>query len=1025
MPSEDEGLSPAPAAAAPVPRVQVVVVTRDGHFLDDTLSSLARQTWPELTVVVSDSGSADVDPGPAARRHGATLVRVEESSGFAEAGRAVASDMGLGAAWRLFCAEGTVLEPEAVELLVHAAEDAGAGVAGPKLVDARDQSVLVEVGLTGDRFGVGFTSVDHGEVDHGQHDGTREVLYVSTRCLLVRDALFERLGGFDLDYRDEGIDLDLCWRARLVDGPVIVVPEARARVGAAPPADDRLASRNRLRTIIKCSSLLRLIALLPQLVVLGLAEAATLGLARRGREARRVFGAWWWNLRHLPSTLQLRWRVQRHRVASDRAVRALQVGGSARIREYLESRLDQAGGPLAESGTGDHLGEELRSAAARPQALFWLLSLGIVLLGVRLILVGPLPEGGQLLVHEPPRGLLGSYVSSWRFDGFGSPGGGLPHHALLTLVKLLGLSSLVTGMRMVLVGGYLGALIGMWRLVSRIEPWPAPGVAVAVYGLSPVLFAATDSADVGAFWMWAFAPFLMARLLDPFDARLAAVPSVFAGALLLALATALFPPAPLVYMASATALLLGTLPGEGRVAALRSWARAAASAAAALLLLVPGSLQILGLIGDGTLRPWYLRWSQLRVSFGAGEAIGLHAGPVGAGLLAAAPALLGLFALACGRGRRLTWAIRLWPVALFGMAAMYLAGQDLIPAAPRLFPGVLAMAAVAVAALSGIGVASARLDLSDRPFGWRQFVAALLSAGLVLSLVPALGRLVRSGQLGLGPDLLRRAAVFLRESDTERALWIGPAGSLPGDSYPLRGQPGAYVVTQGLPDPGDVLLPAPSAGDAELNRALDTIREGTTQRGGRLLAPFGVRWVVVMLTARKARVDGPAPDANLVTALGRQLDLAEKRVDPGLAVYENTSVLRGPLLLERTDLVDLALAATVDASALEASDLAGAPGSLREEGREAFRGRIDAPEGGLLLIQQSFDPAWSGRLGGSPLKQVPAFGWAQGYVVPAGAAGVVVVGIGSLRLLAVLGQVALWVFAMALWRRRTGPAEDV
>ena len=85
---------------------------------------------------------------------------------------------------------------------------------------------------------------------------------MSVSCLLVRAALFAELNGFDPDYDDEAIDLDLCWRARVVDGPVLVVPEARARVraGALATASTAVSVRNRLRTMIKCYSFFRLAA---------------------------------------------------------------------------------------------------------------------------------------------------------------------------------------------------------------------------------------------------------------------------------------------------------------------------------------------------------------------------------------------------------------------------------------------------------------------------------------------------------------------------------------------------------------------------------------------------------------------------------------------------------------------------------------------------------------------------------------------------------------------------------------------
>src|SRR5207249_1016563 len=113
-------------------------------------------------------------------RHGASLLTLPNGGGLTEAARLVVADAGYASTWLLFCAEGAVLEPDAVAVLVAEAEAAGAGIAGPKLVDATHAEVVREVGLSADRFGVAFTPVDPGEIDHGQHDGTRQVLFVST-----------------------------------------------------------------------------------------------------------------------------------------------------------------------------------------------------------------------------------------------------------------------------------------------------------------------------------------------------------------------------------------------------------------------------------------------------------------------------------------------------------------------------------------------------------------------------------------------------------------------------------------------------------------------------------------------------------------------------------------------------------------------------------------------------------------------------------------------------------------------------
>ena len=69
----------------------------------------------------------------------------------------------------------------------------------PKLVSADDPKVLLDVGRSIDRFGVRYTGIEPGEFDQEQHDGVRDVFYVTTATMLVRVDLFTQLGGFDPD----------------------------------------------------------------------------------------------------------------------------------------------------------------------------------------------------------------------------------------------------------------------------------------------------------------------------------------------------------------------------------------------------------------------------------------------------------------------------------------------------------------------------------------------------------------------------------------------------------------------------------------------------------------------------------------------------------------------------------------------------------------------------------------------------------------------------------------------------------
>ena len=143
----------------------------------------------------------------------------------------------------LFCHDDVVLDPDAVRLLVEEAYRSNAGIVGPKVVDRDHPDVLLEVGMSIDHYGVPFSGIEPDEVDQEQHDGVRDVFYVSHAAMLVRADLFHELGGFDPATFPGADDIDLCWRARLAGARVIVAPAARVqhrranrRSSAAAPA---------------------------------------------------------------------------------------------------------------------------------------------------------------------------------------------------------------------------------------------------------------------------------------------------------------------------------------------------------------------------------------------------------------------------------------------------------------------------------------------------------------------------------------------------------------------------------------------------------------------------------------------------------------------------------------------------------------------------------------------------------------------------------------------------------------------
>ena len=351
--------------------ITAVVVAHDGaRLLPGLIHAVREQTHPVQRVVGVDTGSRD--------RSGATLTELlgqdavfgmDPETGY---GTAIASALEYPAAraaagaggpagateWIWLLHDDCEPAPDALEqLLAGAGRSRLAAVMGPKLKDLSDRRVVREAGITMDRAGRRLTGVEPGEIDQGQHDGSRAVLAVSSAGMLVRRDVWNQLGGFDPNlplFRD---DIDFCWRAhaagyevRVITDAVVYHRELSARQVRGTPATGghpRLLDRRSALYVFAVN-----LPLWPMLWVLSgcvagsLVRAVWCLLTKQQRKAAAHLGAVAWLLRH-PLLL---WRERRRRAADRKH-------GYAVLRDQLPrgrtlSRVFEAAAALLSRGSG-------------------------------------------------------------------------------------------------------------------------------------------------------------------------------------------------------------------------------------------------------------------------------------------------------------------------------------------------------------------------------------------------------------------------------------------------------------------------------------------------------------------------------------------------------------------------------------------------------------------------------------------------------------------------------------------------
>jgi GT2 family glycosyltransferase len=368
------------------PRVIAVLVTHDGApGLRRALTAVGAQTHRDIELIAVDNASEDGT--------GALLVEMLSADRVVlsdrDLGLPVGVDLALDAFDALDAARGRSasdlddlvlilhddleLAPDAVEHLVAALDaDERVAIVGPKLRWADDPERLQSVGASIDITGRVDDGIDPGELDQGQRDGDRRVLFVPTAGMLVRRRVFDELGRFDPRAHAFREDLDLCWRAALAGHDVEVVPAAvglhaassaeHARTGRVAELGPRyLAERNTLAALLRNYGPERLVIVLPLALVVGAAKVAGFLLTRRIADARATVAAWGWNLANLRGTLRQRRHVQRLRRRRDSEVAPLFGRITPRLWAYVEAVLERVvGGPA----TGD-----LAVAEREPSAL--------------------------------------------------------------------------------------------------------------------------------------------------------------------------------------------------------------------------------------------------------------------------------------------------------------------------------------------------------------------------------------------------------------------------------------------------------------------------------------------------------------------------------------------------------------------------------------------------------------------------------------------------------------------------------
>jgi GT2 family glycosyltransferase len=1031
------------------PVVAVVVVHEPGSWFDDTLDALAAQDYPNLRFLFLDTGSAPetTEQRVHERLPGAFVRAIGANPGFGiavnEVLHLVEGDNGL----FLVCHDDVAPAPDAVRVLVEELYRSNAGVVGPKFVEWDDPVLLQAVGLGLDRFGEVDHLVEEGEVDQEQHDGVRDVFVTPSAFMLIRADLFREVGGFDPAIDFYGDDVEFCWRVHYSGARVLVAPSARVRHREAleerrPDLNHRnLSARHRMRSVATLTGAARLPGRSLELLLLTLVEMVVGMFTGRFADAVASLRALVGLVPRTGSLIARRRVVRPLRRVPEREVAGLQERGTARLNEYVRSR-EKATYVGAETNV-----RRWRESTTAP-VIAWAVVIAALVIGSRELLSGGVPPVGEfLLFPDSPRLLFDSYLSAFNANGAGATSAtptGWATLAGLSFATLFRMGLLHT---LFILGLVLVGIGGMWKLATVFPSTRARIAALLVYAASPLVGGALSEGRLTVLVVYAASPWILhlyrgaagVGTADPRTAHMDVADglvslswpeqirrSISAG-IVVAIAAA-FAPISLV-----VALALGVLLCLGTLIALAPWRTALGYLFAALIATGLGALLNL---------PWILTWTWNDLvgappigdpGRGLLELASFDIGSVDFAVLSIVLYLPVLAAIALARAWRLTWAIRAGVLVITFGALAVLFDRDALPFSGPEAGVLLVPVAIGVALSAAAAIAAFDLDVRGGSFGWRQPLGILASTAVVIGLIP--------GVLAIGDgawkmpntplsDLLEASLPDAARAGAYNVLYIGDARILPVPSSEYRDGISWAVKSDAAFDTRDRWAPPPNDTADAIDSALDEIANSSTLRAGRLLAPLGIRFIVVPeFDGVVSTADDPLPTpSGLLEDLDDQLDLVSVTGLPTIEVFENRAWLPRYGVLS---------GATAEASRLEGeSTLVRADLSMS---RPAFAGadQFDSStavveEGDVVHLAIPFDDDWKLEIDGTATAARSAFGLTTAFDVPVSGEAVLTYRSPSGRSLLVVMQVALWLVVIvaatrlsaSLSRRRSVLVDD-
>jgi hypothetical protein len=435
----------------------------------------------------------------------------------------------------------------------------------------------------------------------------------------------------------------------------------------------------------------------------------------------------------------------------------------------------------------------------------------------------------------------------------------------------------------------------------------------------------------------------------------------------------------------------------------------------------------------------------------------LATGPVGRNRLGWLLVLAALVPLFLADGPRERNAVRAWSMSIVAITLSWLAGRGWGPLVPP--AAVMAVIiAMGFAIAAGLGLAAFSLDVRNRSFGWRQGVVLASAVGLGLTSLPLIAA-ARGGRWNLPSRTVANELAWMpadASNGSFRALWIGSPRILPGAGVSLGPNLAVATSTDGLTNYTDTIGSPSSTAMNKVVRELQAGGSGATNRLGAALAPFGIRYLILVQRPWKGGLRQRV-DPGFAQHLFGQLDFRQIDVGGDVILLENTrwvpvrSLVPGNIVVNTASLpgdgsstggpttagATVALNGATALLPLEQTPDVGAAPAIATEivGTAAVpspRGPFVGSTAGepTLVVAGTYDSGWKVTAGGKTVRPTELTNGTMAFDLAAANPGVLQLNFtaGLAHSVSLLLQALLWAFAFVVLfirrNRRSGSRES-